>query len=1007
MSNSGWKALDRWAASRGQGISEALETWLSEVCPEDSPEVAPTELHAKQGKRNEHCPTDDRPPPVSTTDNRGGLRATFEQVPLGLAHATPDGCLLQVNRKLCEIVGYSPEELLTRSFQDITHPDDLEANLALMRQLVAGEIGFFQIEKRYLRKDGTSVWVHLTCSAVRDAEGQLDYLIAVVKNIECRKQAEAELERLSRDLARRLQESEALFEVIPIGICVADDPRCHHIRCNLAMEQMLGIDRGTNPSRTPPPGCPPPPFRLFKDGQERELEGAELPLQISGAENRRIEGWECEVLRADGRRVQMVCNTAPLLDENGAVRGVVGAFVDITERKHIEQALRESQTRLAEEAQAARQAEAKLQRIIDANPLGIILVNPQGIYEANETFLQMVGCTHEDLHAGRIDWRAMTPAEYLPRDEQALAQIIESGVSTPYEKEYVLEDGRRLPVLHGSARLEASPLSWVCFVLDITEHKQAEEQLRHWNEQLEARVVERTAELEILNVRLQREIRERREAEQLFAAAFEAAAVGIGICRADGRFVRTNRTLQTILGYTEVELQSLRCRELTHPEDLKLELPLEQALLAGDIRSYHLQKRYLRKNGSPVWVQVSVALVHTETGEPRGFVSLVEDITGSKQAEEALRLSERKFRGVFDCLSTGLALVSLTGEVLQVNTALAHMLHYREADLLGMHLTALLSPRERGVQGLDRLSELAGETVEMRFVCSDGTLRWGLVSFSLVRADDGSPLYLVVHVADIGERKRAQQELEAAKEAAEAANRAKDQFLAMLSHELRTPLNPIIGWTQMLQRGRVTPEQQQSVLETIERNARLQLQLINELLEVSRIVEGKLSYQPEPLALPPLVRTTVESVGHLVDAATLKLELDIDEQVPQVYGDATKLQQMLWNLLTNAIKFTPAGGRVHLQLTTSDLGVQLVVTDNGIGIPPSFLPRLFERFAQADFGSTRSRGGLGMGLFIVRQIVEAHGGTVKGWSAGEGQGAVFTVDLPAYARPGISVAGVY
>ncbi|WP_164928864.1 GAF domain-containing sensor histidine kinase [Gloeobacter violaceus] len=230
--------------------------------------------------------------------------------------------------------------------------------------------------------------------------------------------------------------------------------------------------------------------------------------------------------------------------------------------------------------------------------------------------------------------------------------------------------------------------------------------------------------------------------------------------------------------------------------------------------------------------------------------------------------------------------------------------------------------------------------------------------------------------------------------AAEAANRAKDEFLALLSHELRTPLNPIIGWTQMLKRGSVAADKQVEVLEIIERNAKLQNQLIQDLLDVARIEQGKFSHRPQPVILSGVVQAAVEAVRTLAKDAGVALEVEVAERLPEVMVDPTRMQQVVWNLLTNAIKFTPSGGWVQLHLVEAADCLCLVVSDSGTGISPAFIPHLFERFRQAGDAGTRRQGGLGLGLFIVRYIVELHGGRVWAKSDGQGKGAVFTVELP-------------
>ncbi|HEX6324888.1 MAG TPA: ATP-binding protein, partial [Vicinamibacterales bacterium] len=228
----------------------------------------------------------------------------------------------------------------------------------------------------------------------------------------------------------------------------------------------------------------------------------------------------------------------------------------------------------------------------------------------------------------------------------------------------------------------------------------------------------------------------------------------------------------------------------------------------------------------------------------------------------------------------------------------------------------------------------------------------------------------------------------------EQASRMKDEFLATVSHELRTPLNAMLGWTKLLRSGRLEPERLVVALETIERNTLAQAQLIEDLLDVSRIVTGKLRLQKKPVDLADIVRAAMATVQPAADARGVTLDLQINIPDGVLMGDASRLQQVVWNLLSNAIKFSPEKGRVTVTLTSDHAQAALSVSDRGAGIVPAFLPYVFDRFRQADSTVTRTHGGLGVGLAIVRHVVEMHGGSVEAFSEGEGRGATFTVRLP-------------
>jgi signal transduction histidine kinase/ActR/RegA family two-component response regulator len=233
---------------------------------------------------------------------------------------------------------------------------------------------------------------------------------------------------------------------------------------------------------------------------------------------------------------------------------------------------------------------------------------------------------------------------------------------------------------------------------------------------------------------------------------------------------------------------------------------------------------------------------------------------------------------------------------------------------------------------------------------------------------------------------------------AEAANRIKDEFLAVLSHELRTPLNPILGWAQLLKNRQYDEKTIARAIEIIERNAKLQSQLIEDLLDVSRILQGKLQLEFQPVDLKFVIESAIETVRLAAEAKSIQIHTQLDSQIGQVTGNSARLQQVVWNLLSNAIKFTPQGQRVEITLQRVDNYAQLKVSDTGIGIEPEFLPYVFDYFRQADSKTTRKFGGLGLGLAIVRHLVELHGGTVWAESLGEGQGASFTLQIPLLVK---------
>jgi PAS domain S-box-containing protein len=288
--------------------------------------------------------------------------------------------------------------------------------------------------------------------------------------------------------------------------------------------------------------------------------------------------------------------------------------------------------------------------------------------------------------------------------------------------------------------------------------------------------------------------------------------------------------------------------------------------------------------------------------------------------------------------------------------------------------------------------------VEFRFRHATGEWRWMEGRGRAVYADAGTPLHLYGLGIDVTERKRAELALRDAKAAAESANQLKDQFLATLSHELRTPLNAILGYACMLRMDSIAPEKRQRAIEVIERNAVAQNRLIEDLLDMSRITTGKVRLDPTAIPVVSVLREALEGVKPAADAKRITLDVDFDPFAGSVMADTTRLQQVFWNLLTNAVKFTPEKGRVAVASRRSAMNVEIVIGDSGRGISPDFLPFVFEPFRQGESRFDRAHGGLGLGLAITRQLVELHGGTIQASSPGLDQGATFTVTLPCVSE---------
>jgi PAS domain S-box-containing protein len=337
----------------------------------------------------------------------------------------------------------------------------------------------------------------------------------------------------------------------------------------------------------------------------------------------------------------------------------------------------------------------------------------------------------------------------------------------------------------------------------------------------------------------------------------------------------------------------------------------------------------------------------------------------------------------------------LNGIIRSWNRAAERMFGYTADEVIGRSITIII-PEDRLQEEGEVLARIRRgervahfETVRRR---KDGGLLDISLTVSPIRASDGRLVGASKIARDITVQKRLQQELE-------TANRVKDEFLATLSHELRTPLNAVLGYTRILRRGSSAGQTTTRTLEIIERNATALKQLVGDILDISRIVTGKIRLELQPCDLPAIVTTAVDTVRPAIQAKGLHLELDIDPKASPVWGDPERLQQVFWNLFSNAVKFTPQGGHVQVGVARADAHVEITVRDTGVGISQEFLPHVFERFSQADSLHTRGHAGLGVGLAIVRHFVELHGGTVYASSDGAGRGATFCVELPLMSEP--------
>jgi PAS domain S-box-containing protein len=477
-------------------------------------------------------------------------------------------------------------------------------------------------------------------------------------------------------------------------------------------------------------------------------------------------------------------------------------------------------------------------------------------------------------------------------------------------------------------------------------------------------------------------------------------------------------------------------------------LAVEKAV--AEKTEYNIEYRVNHPDGKQVWISARGRAFYDEDGSALGMLGIVQDVTAEKQIQIVLRDQTEALHSINEIgkqLSGELDLQklvqSLTDAATELSGAQFGAFFYNVLDERGAsymlytisgvprrhfenfpmpRATALFGPTFRG-EGVLRISDVGnderfgknspyfglpkGHLPVVSYLAVPVISRSGEVLGGLFFGHEKPGVFderaeqIIVGLAGQAaiaiDNARLFEAAERARQAAETANRLKDEFLATVSHELRTPLNSILGWANLIRNGSLEPGMQQHAVEIIERSARSQQQIIEDILDVSRIITGKLRLEITPLDLAEAIETAIESVRPSAEAKSIRLEAELDKSTTPVNGDAHRLQQIIWNLLSNAIKFTPKGGTVKVELRRAVSHVEIVVQDSGKGIEPEFLPHVFDRFRQADASTTRLHGGLGLGLAIVRHLVELHGGTVSAESEGIDRGAIFTVALPVAA----------
>lgn len=654
-----------------------------------------------------------------------------------------------------------------------------------------------------------------------------------------------------------------------------------------------------------------------------------------------------------------------------SVDGLNIFFRDITDRKKTELILSENEERLRLTLASANQG------WYDLNvQTGAAIVSPE--------YAQMLGYNPATFEETNAKWRE----RLHPDDWEPISQTYEDyicGKRSDYRIEF-------------RQRTQTGAWKWILSLGKIVEWDENGEPLRMLGTHTDI------SDLKAAEAALQ-------QSEARFRQLADALPQIVWISDATGapEYVSQRWTDYTGLSLEQTHEQNF-IATVIHPDDMAPTYAIwESCLATGTL--YQTEFRLKRAADQRYrWMLCRAVPIHDESGQIVHWYGTLTDIDDRKRIEDELQQTNQTLSTLIAASPLPIVVIDPDATVRIWNPAAEQLFGWRKAEVLNQPIPVV--PSEK----LEECRELRSRVANGETFFGVETYRCNQTGSHVVVSVSAAPLYgehdhveqIMLIIQDITERKRVEDERkqaeaereqllireQTAREQAEKANRIKDEFLAVLSHELRTPLNPILGWIKLLQAGKLNASQMQQALSTIERNARLQTQLIDDLLDVSRILRGKLVLNSDSVTLTTVIEAAIETVRLAAEAKSIQIQTSLDSTVGAVLGDAGRLQQVVWNLLTNAVKFTPSEGRVEVRLTHTRYQAQIQVIDTGKGISPGFLPHVFERFQQADSSTTRQFGGLGLGLAIVRQLVELHGGTVEAYSAGEGQGAAFTVRLP-------------
>ncbi|MEP6543846.1 PAS domain S-box protein [Microcoleus vaginatus GB1-A2] len=883
------------------------------------------------------------------------FRSVVESNMIGIGFWDANGEVTDANDALLEMIGYTREDLVSGQIRwlELTAPEYLELDRIAVAQVEA-EGSCAPFEKEYLRKDGTRFPVLVGGGNFPGCKDKGSFFVLDITE---RKQAQNQLRENEIRLRRQLAELDLVYKTTPVGLCFVDT-NLRYIRMNECLAQINGRSIAEHLGRTVREALPE--MADMVERIYRQVLATQTPvidLEIK-AETKQQPG----VLR------DWQISFYPVSDESGTLLGVSTVVAEITDRKQAKRLMQQS--------------EAMLRRLFDSNIFGVAIGDFSGrIAFANQSLLDMVGYTRSDVLSGQMRWDRMTPPEYLHLDAKAAGELRAKGVATPFKKEYIRKDGSRVPLLMGATTLcpdAGEPETIVAFFIDLTEISRVEAELKNNQERLKV--------------------------------AQQAGKIGTFEWNVQTDELACTPEFEALYGLPPGGIDSYQSwAQMVHPDDRAvIQKQVKAARASGE--ELNIEFRICRPDKSVGWIACRAKMFPDDGGLPLRMIGGNVDISDRKQAEAARSHLNQTLEALIQACPLAITVLGADdGTVKMWNPAAERIFGWRESEAVGQFVPSVPADKREefmaNLKGIREGNAIAGmETQRQR---KDGSS----IDISLwatpVRDSNGNINCMSI-VADISDRKQVEVQRaqlldreQAARAQAEAINRLKDEFLATLSHELRTPINVILGWAQRLRTRPYTEDDLACGLEAIERQSRVQVQLVEDLLDVSQIIQGKLALKHGWFYMVKTIEAAQNSVRLAAEAKSVTVSSEFDPAVSLMWGDAKRLQQVVSNLLTNAVKFTPRGGTVEVCLSavgvtdsSSPNYVQITVSDTGKGISKEFLPYVFDRFRQADGSTTRDYSGLGLGLAIVRHLVELHGGTVTAESPGKDKGATFTVKLP-------------